>query len=89
MDVSKMGMELANASDQEPEAAAQGGVDHESGKAAMTQLLEALKSGNAEEAWHAFQGAMACAGCDLGDGAQNGQAGQGAPPEPEGEDTEE
>lgn len=88
MDVSKMGMELANATDQEPDAAAAGGVDHESGKAAMQQLLEALKTGNAEEAWHAFQGAMACAGCDLGDGAQDGAPEAGAEP-PEGEDTEE
>jgi hypothetical protein len=88
MDVSKMGMELADASDQEPAEEASGGVDHESGKAAMSQLIEALKSGNAEEAWHAFQGAMACAGCDLGDGAQDGAAPEGAPPD-EGEDTEE
>jgi hypothetical protein len=85
MDVSRMGHELAMASEQGPHAAEGGEAptpDHESGKAAMGQLIEALKSGNPEEAWHAFQGAMACAGCDMGDGAEEQGESDGEEAEP-------
>lgn len=71
MDVQKMGMDLASAAPDEGAAPQSGGADDAKGKDAMAELSLAMKSGDHEAMWHAFQGAMACAGCDLGDGSED------------------
>ena len=70
MDVQKMGMDLANAAPDKGAAPEASGGDSK-GMDAMAELASAMKSGDHEAMWHAFQGAMACAGCDLGDGSED------------------